>query len=434
MNQRRRFLDYFFKEMKPYRYALLKFIHASINEIPENSDVDILVSQPDLGKILRIVEKGKNIERVQFHKKSFATFTCLLFEDGSYLEIDFLHRFDRKGIVYLDAAMVLDDIDVLKSGLKVASHAYCFEYILLFYLLNDAVVPQKYRDYFSSFSTEERSGIFIHMTSSYGVNINVLEDLYSLHSRHAKKVRLRIENLSVNKGIRFIYYKLRYSLEVLKDAISHRGIMITFSGVDGAGKSTIIDEVNEMLKSKFRQRTVILRHRPSLLPILSSVRYGKSNAERKTREHLPRQGTNASGLSSFFRFMYYYTDYILGQFYIYFKYTLRGYTVLYDRYYFDFIIDSKRSNIVLSKKFMKWGYHFIFKPELNVFLYADSEVIRERKQELDTIAISELTSDYKKLFNELSNGGKQKNYLMVNNVSKEETFHRVMKECIYLTI
>ena len=434
MNQRRYFLEYFFKEMKPYRYALLKFVHPSINEIPENSDVDLLVSKIDLGKILGIVERGKNIDRIQFHKKSFATFTCLLFEDGSYLEIDFLHRFDRKGMMYLDAKMVLDDINILDSGLKVASHAYSFEYILLFYLLNDAVVPQKYRDYFSSFSTEERLGIFIHMTSSYGVNINVLEDLYSLHSRHSKKIRLRIENLSVNRGIRFAINKWRYLVEVLKDAISHRGIVITFSGVDGAGKSTILDEVNEMLKSKFRQRTVVLRHRPSLLPILSSIRHGKAKAEEKTREHLPRQGKNSSALSSFFRFMYYYTDYIFGQFYIYFKYTLRGYTVLYDRYYFDFIIDSKRSNIVLSRKFMKWGYYFIFKPELNVFLYADPEVIRNRKQELDTVTINELTSDYRNLFTELSSGGKQKNYLMLNNVSKEETFHRVMKECIYLTI
>ena len=62
------------------------------------------------------------------------------------------------------------------------------------------------------------------------------------------------------------------------------------------------------------------------------MRYGKAKAESNTRERLPRQGTNSSGLSSFFRFMYYYIDYILGQFYIYFKYTLRGYTVLYDRY------------------------------------------------------------------------------------------------------
>jgi hypothetical protein len=95
----------------------------------------------------------------------------------------------------------------------------------------------------------------------------------------------------------------RYLVEVLKDAISIS--IMFFSGVDGAGKSTILDEVNEMLKSKFRQRTVVLRHRPSLLPILSSIRHGKAKAEEKTREHLPRQGKNSSALSSFLRLMYY---------------------------------------------------------------------------------------------------------------------------------
>jgi thymidylate kinase len=434
MNQRKVFLNYFFSKMKSYDYALLKFMHETIDDIPEGSDIDMVISRVDLRKILNIVRHGENIERIQFHKKSFVTFACILFEDGSYLELDLLHRFDRKGIIYLDALMVLDDVDLLESGLKVASHAYSFDYILLFYLLNDAVVPQKYREYFASFNTEERAGIFVHMTSKYGVNINVLEDLYSLHSRHVKKIRIRIDQLPVNSGIRRISNRLRYFTDVIMDSIHHRGITITFSGVDGAGKSTIIDEVNEVLKSKFRQRTVILRHRPSILPILSSWSHGKENAEQRTRERLPRQGTNNSRLSSFFRFMYYYTDYVFGQFYIYFKYTLRGYTILYDRYYFDFIIDSKRSNIVLPKWLMKFGYHLIFKPELNVFLYADPEVIRGRKRELDAASISELTSDYKQLFSELSSNGKKRNFLVLNNVSKEETFHRVMKECIYITI
>ncbi|MBK7967151.1 MAG: hypothetical protein IPK10_19015 [Bacteroidetes bacterium] len=75
-----------------------------------------------------------------------------------------------------------------------------------------------------------------------------------------------------------------------------------------------------------------------------------------------------------------------------------------------------------------------FKPELNVFLYADPEVIRNRKKELDVSSITELTSDYKKLFSELSSKGKERNYLVLNNVSKEDTLHRVMKECIYITI
>ena len=214
----------------------------------------------------------------------------------------------------------------------------------------------------------------------------------------------------------------------------HRGITVTFSGVDGAGKSTIIEEVRQSLQQKYRQKIVVLRHRPSLLPILSSFRYGKSEAEKRTREKLPRQGNNKSGISSFFRFLYYYLDYLLGQYYVYFRYTLRGYTVLYDRYYFDFIIDSRRSNIVLPKGFLRFCYTFIFKPQVNVFLFAPAEVIYSRKQEMSINDISALTSEYKELFDELGRDNKREQYLVINNINLDETLNRIMNECVSAAI
>jgi thymidylate kinase len=171
-----------------------------------------------------------------------------------------------------------------------------------------------------------------------------------------------------------------------------------------------------------------------LLPILSSVVHGKSEAEKRTREKLPRQGTNKSVISSLFRFTYYYLDYLVGQYYIYFRYTLRGYTVLYDRYYFDFIIDSRRSNIVLPKGFMKWCYHFIFKPQVNVFLFASPEIIRSRKQELSQEDITSLTTEYTQLFNELGKSGSKQQYLVINNINLDDTIRRVMNECVSAAI
>ena len=218
--------------------------------------------------------------------------------------------------------------------------------------------------------------------------------------------------------------------DVIRDLIHNRGIIVTFSGVDGAGKSTILESVRQSLQMKYRQRVVVLRHRPSLLPILSSIRYGKQNAERKTTEVLPRQGKNNSKISSLFRFAYYYLDYLLGQFYIYFRYAFRGYTVLYDRYYFDFIIDSKRSNIVLPKSFLKLFYYFLFKPNVNVFLYAAPEIILSRKRELSSEDIQSLTAEYRELFDELSKGGKTKKYMVINNTDLNLTLDIVMKQCI----
>ena len=434
MNQRRRYIDYFFREISGHRYALLKFTQTSADEIPETSDIDMVIAQESRREILDIIGKGPDICRIHLSKKSFATYVSLLFNDGTYLEIDLLFRFDRKGILYLEPEEILDFAIDLPGGLKAASHHHNFEYILLFYLLNGASVPQRYRDYFSTFTFEQRSEIFLHITARYKVNINVLDELYDVNTRFSKKIVAYVHSRNTNKHLFLCLHKLRYVRDVIHDAIHHRGITVTFSGVDGAGKSTIIEEVKQSLQQKYRQKIVVLRHRPSLLPILSTFRYGKSEAEKRTREKMPRQGTNRSSISSFFRFVYYYLDYLLGQYYVYFRYTLRGYTVLYDRYYFDFIIDSRRSNIVLPKGFLRFCYTFIFKPQVNVFLFAPAEVIYSRKQEMSINDISALTTEYKELFDELGRDNKREQYLVINNINLDETLRRVMNECVSAAI
>ena len=163
--------------------------------------------------------------------------------------------------------------------------------------------------------------------------------------------------------------------------------------------------------------------------ILSAWKHGKEKAEQISVSHLPRTGTNKSSVSSILRFAYYYTDYLLGQFYIYFKYNLRGYIVLYDRYYFDFIVDGRRSNIHVNQKVTKVLYRLLFKPEVNILLFAPVADILSRKQELDETAINDLTNGYKKLFNKLSIHSASAVYVPVENTDKLNTL-RVIEEAI----
>ena len=206
--------------------------------------------------------------------------------------------------------------------------------------------------------------------------------------------------------------------------------IITFSGVDGAGKTTVLREFTEILRYKYNVEVKELRHRPSILPILSSIKYGKTAAENRTTERLPRTGNNKSKLSSILRFSYYLIDYVIGQFIIYFKYTRNDILIIYDRYYFDFINDGIRTNINLSRNFVKKFYRLIFKPQINIFLYASPEVILKRKQEMDSISISSLTNVYKDLFNEFSNGSREE-YICVENIQLQETLRKV--EDLYLS-
>ncbi len=432
-SQRKIFINYFFHAIADLRYAYLKFTHASTNDIPETSDIDLLIDKHELNSYLDCIRKGDNIEKVNLDKKSFVTYVSVYFTDGSYLELDLINRFDRKGVIYLDSESILNKA-VKKDHLKLASESHNFEYILLFHLVNNSDVADRYRKYYSSLSVSDRSEIFAYICNKYDLSINTLDELYEKKQRGPKKVLRYVFAQPINKGVSKGIHKIRYIVDAIRDAINSKGITVTFSGVDGAGKSTILENVRVTLQKKYRQKTVVLRHRPSLLPILSSIKHGKKNAEKLTSQNLPRQGNNKSTISSLIRFLYYYVDYIIGQYYVYFRYTLRGYTVLYDRYYFDFIIDSKRSNISLPKPILKWCYYFVFKPKVNVFLYAPPEIILSRKQEMSSNDIQQLTGEYRELFEELGKSNKKQRYISINNTNLEETLSVVMKQYVKASV
>jgi thymidylate kinase len=430
MNQRKDFIAYFFNAVKPYRYAIIKDIYKDIFNLPESADIDLIVDHNDLHTILDIISKGKNTAKIIVEKKSFAAFVRIYFDDLGYLELDLLHRFDRKGIIYLDAEEMLNEAIVNQQGLKAAALHHQFIYIILFYLMNRFDVPERYRKYFSQLGAEDRRTIFGWLTHKYNVHINTLDDLYEYHNRHRKKLLLNIAGDKQNKVPLKWMHRLEYMMDTARSVSKEKGITVTFTGVDGAGKSTILESVKKELEGKYRQRVKVLRHRPSLFPILSTVKYGKSGAEKKAASTLPRQGTNNNFISSMVRFAYYFADYLIGRPYIYLKYNSRGITVLYDRYYFDFIVDGRRSNINISPGIVKKGYFLVSKPEVNVFLYAAPGEILKRKQELNEADIRTMTSGYKDLFNSFSGKYPKQQYISLDNKDLNTTIETVMKHII----
>ena len=101
--------------------------------------------------------------------------------------------------------------------------------------------------------------------------------------------------------------------------------------------------------------------------------------------------------------------------------------VIYDRYYFDFINDSKRSNIVLPKNISRFGYNLLLKPKYNFFLFADANIILNRKKELSKETIESLTKDYTQLFNSLQSNSNSSVYMPINNIDLETTLNQIIK-------
>ncbi len=382
-----------FDYLRQVPYAAIKFPDSDPATLSEYADIDLSMNRSDALRVISYLKNHKLVKKAFVKKSSFMAHVMLVLDNGSLLAIDLIWQFRRKHLQFMELKQVLENARMNLFGVKMMSRADTAMYLRCFYGLNNSSIPEKYASLFSD---------------------------YGADPMNVQAIRSEIKQAPCNRGISALRNRIRYVADALKNLVRNKGMIVTFSGVDGAGKSTVIELTRREVEKKFRKRVVVLRHRPSVLPILSAITLGKEKAEQNAAQTLPRKGGNKSAISSLLRFAYYYTDYFFGQFYIYARYVLRGDVVLYDRYYFDFINDSVRSNIRLPRWLLKSGYKLLLRPHLNFFLYADAETILSRKQELNADTIEQLTAAYLQLFGQLGKNGK-KRYLPVKNITLDET-------------
>jgi thymidylate kinase len=415
-NQRTQFLAQLPQRALALRYGVLKAFGDFDGKIAPTSDLDILIDSAEAAQWIQLCQQAQGLCHLGLYRKSNVIHLELYFEDRSYLELDLLTALRRKSLAFMAVAPVLARVEQRENGWKCCHPVDSLSYLFWFYGLNGAPVPEWYLSAWSSLSEaaqQEWEGKVGKKGEEALAEANLL----------SQELRPRLFQLAENKP----WKRFARSLKGLKEGFSARGATLTFSGVDGAGKSTIIQLVREMLSTKYRRKLKVLRHRPSILPILSSFKYGKAGAEQRAATRLPRQGANQSRTLSLLRFAYYYLDYLLGQFFVYFAYNLRGYTVLYDRYYFDFIVDAKRSNLVFSSKWAKKLLALLRKPELNFLIYAAPQSILARKQELSHADITQLTSGYRQLFDELDQKSRKSAFLSLENEVLEDVINQIEK-------
>ncbi|MEL1253535.1 hypothetical protein AAEO57_07110 [Flavobacterium sp. DGU38] len=403
-----------FDALQNKEYASIKFPNDYPDKLSINSDIDILINKSLSSSIFNLITNHSLVVKVSQNKKSFMDTLQAVMIDGSFLSIDLIWEFKRRNIVFMDAKKALENACMNSFGVKTLSFLDTQSYLNRFYILNDAAVPQKYK-------------MYKEHTANQIIKNDFNQDIQDvcLNKRDLLKELSRDKQ---NKGIYYLRNLVYYLYDKLFCSFS-KGYVITFSGVDGAGKSTIIENVKNMVEKQLRKPVVILRHRPSVLPIISVLFRGKK-AQESFENTLPHSGTNKSVFSSLVRFAYYYADYFFGQFIILIKYTIRGYVVIYDRYYFDFIEDSKRSNLILSKKISFLGYKLLLKPKFNFFLFADAETILNRKKELDEKVINELTINYCNLFSKLEKISSSTVYKTIENKEIDQTLSIVLQTII----
>jgi thymidylate kinase len=422
------FIEDLFQFLDNREYAWLHSRGVKKEEIAFSSDLDLLLGESAQQDCLKFCNSHAFIKRVDVSRKSFMQTVEMFFTDGSFLSLDLITKLVRKNLVFMNAEEVLQGSIMNAEGIRLPKMEDDFNYILLFSTLNNSRVSSRYQHYYERIGFNKQTSLCQYAYEQYGIYAISMKQLFDEAFRYSAMIRKQIKSKRINSGFNYFNSTINYIVDTLKSFTFRKGFVVSFSGVDGVGKSTLIENVACYLKNNYRRKVVVLRHRPSLFPILSSFIYGQKEAEKRSVNNLPHHGNNRSLISSVVRFVYYYTDYLLGQFYVSVKYLLRGYVVLYDRYYFDFINDSRRSNISLSRKLVSWLYRFVHKPRYNFFFYASPEIIRARKQELSVSEIHQLTRNYLSTFESFSQKYAHSKYQSIENIDKEKTLQLVFNQ------
>jgi thymidylate kinase len=165
------------------------------------------------------------------------------------------------------------------------------------------------------------------------------------------------------------------------------GYFIVILGTDGSGKSTIINAITPILNETFHNSVIYEHFRPNLLPDIGVLLNKRDKSELPVTD--PHKQKQSKILTSIIRWGYYMIDYIFG-------YMIKIFPVIhskskifiFDRYYYDYYIDQKRSRINLPLWVIHLGEFCIAKPDIILCLGGNPEIIYNRKPETNLQEVS----------------------------------------------
>jgi thymidylate kinase len=170
------------------------------------------------------------------------------------------------------------------------------------------------------------------------------------------------------------------------------GLFVVFLGPDGAGKSTVLAQVKQVVAKSFR-RELLFHWRPCVLT-RGQPQVGPVNP----RQHPPR-----SALKSVAYLLVHFTDYWLGYILRIRPMLARSTFVLFDRYFYDIPIDPLRFRYGGPMWIPRALNRMVPKPDMVIVLDAPEHALLERKQELELQELGRQRTRYLGIQKEQSN-------------------------------
>jgi len=361
-----------------------------VSIVNTESDIDIVLKKEHFKKIEKILIEFceiTDIKMVQVLNHDLWAKNIFLFnpKDAKYLNLDLYGELSRKDILFFPEKETFNTIQFYKDIPILSTEKEFISYLIK--KLDKNEVSEKNFKYLHSLYVKEPllcdKTLEIFFPQKYKIiSDGFRKNNFNLLNKSKKKLVLDFSSLKKINITKVISNGLR----IIKRIFYPTGINIAFLGSDGSGKSTIIDNILKnrfpfRRKDYFHLKPLIIKESPSKKEIISD----------------PHKHPSYSQIKSYLKLLYFIYQYNMGWIKNISPLKIKSSLVIFDRYFDDILIDTKRYRYGGGLTIVKIARLFIPKPELYFILTADAKVIYERKQEVEFSELERQISAYRAL-------------------------------------
>jgi thymidylate kinase len=343
-------------------------------QYPEHisSDVDYAVRNEDLPKAKRIIHdtcasQGWEVGQIIHHTVYGSSF--IAFDRHSItqaIQLDICSHFGRGFALFIKDEALLEESYVV-SGFSVPAPKAEFSYVLAKALSKGKRLHQV-APRLRQLAELDRAGCAASLTRLTGLNANKIDAVCDGTLTISAWNRL-IQTVT-RSHIRNPFFFCKELWRRLCRFFQPTGLIVGLLGVDGSGKSTLIENLISILRP-FYPRQHVIHFQPGLF---------------RTRNNVPVRNPHAkpprSFIASWLKIFYYFTDWMLGVFSKLHILSSRSTLVICDRTFDDLVVDPRRYRLQASSLLAAVLRKLLPAPHLLLVLIGPPTSLHARKPEL----------------------------------------------------
>jgi len=396
--------------LNDYYYCFLR----NYEILPEyTNDIDILVEKGATKKILlKLIEKFEKEEVIHLYNAQFSCLSIYFYDEKveQIIHLDFFEEIKWKVFEYLPAT------EVLKTRIKyknffVPHPLYEMYELLLTRLIYQGKIKEVYKD--RIFSLYQRINGEIPFKYKFNFDTEIASQSWGEIEKRITTIRTKLIFSNILKPIKLSKHIFLFLKRIFQRLINPPGLFIILCGVDGSGKTTQINLLSENLRGIYSDKIRLFHFRPSIF-------YKKPQNDTVINPHDQLKSNYIRDLIKLFYYIFIYNYGFLIQV---LPFVAKNGLVIFDRYYYDLLVDQKRFRMNLPQNLIKFFSHFIPKPDLIFFLDTNPEIAFARKRELN---IKELERQGNEFYN-LKNLLGDRFSIILNNSDVSSTVHNIIE-------